>query len=68
MHVTETTLQQLIGGPKRFRVPLFQRTYTGASRLSGVDTLGVSGTTVALGRCLARPRPACGRSNDESRR
>ena len=28
MRVTETTLQQLLGGPKQFRVPLFQRTYT----------------------------------------
>lgn len=28
MRVTETTLQQLLGGAKQFRVPLFQRTYT----------------------------------------
>ena len=28
MQVRETTLQELIGGPKQFRVPLFQRTYT----------------------------------------
>jgi alkylated DNA nucleotide flippase Atl1 len=28
MQVRETSLQELIGGPKQFRVPLFQRTYT----------------------------------------
>ena len=32
MRVTETTLQQLLGGPKQFRVPLFQRTYTWKER------------------------------------
>lgn len=32
MRVTETTLQQLLGGPKQFRVPLFQRTYTWKDR------------------------------------
>lgn len=32
MKVTETTLQQLLGGPKQFRVPLFQRTYTWKER------------------------------------
>ena len=30
--MTETTLQQLLGGPKQFRVPLFQRTYTWKER------------------------------------
>jgi len=32
MRVTETTLQQLLGGAKQFRVPLFQRTYTWKER------------------------------------
>jgi alkylated DNA nucleotide flippase Atl1 len=32
MRVTETTLQELVGGPKQFRVPLFQRTYTWKER------------------------------------
>ena len=32
MRVTETTLQQLLGGPRQFRVPLFQRTYTWKER------------------------------------
>lgn len=32
MHVTETTLQHLLGGQKQFRVPLFQRTYTWTER------------------------------------
>ena len=32
MKVTETTLQQLLGGPKQFRVPMFQRTYTWTER------------------------------------
>jgi len=32
MRVTETSLQQLLGGPKQFRVPLFQRTYTWTER------------------------------------
>lgn len=32
MRVTETTLQELVGGPKQFRVPLFQRTYTWKDR------------------------------------
>jgi alkylated DNA nucleotide flippase Atl1 len=32
MHVTETTIQLLLGGPKQFRVPLFQRTYTWKER------------------------------------
>ena len=35
MRVTETTLQQLLGGPKQFRVPLFQRTYTWTDRDHG---------------------------------
>ena len=32
MQVTETNIQQLLGGPKQFRVPLFQRTYTWKER------------------------------------
>lgn len=32
MRVTETTLQELVGGQKQFRVPLFQRTYTWKER------------------------------------
>jgi alkylated DNA nucleotide flippase Atl1 len=32
VRVTEATLQQLLGGPKQFRVPLFQRTYTWRER------------------------------------
>lgn len=32
MQVRETSLQELIGGPKQFRVPLFQRTYTWEER------------------------------------
>jgi hypothetical protein len=32
VRVTETTLQQLLGGPKKFRVPLFQLTYTWKER------------------------------------
>lgn len=32
MQVRETTLQELLGGSKQFRVPLFQRTYTWRER------------------------------------
>lgn len=32
MKVAETTLQELLGGSKQFRVPLFQRTYTWKER------------------------------------
>jgi len=32
MKVAETTLQELLGGAKQFRVPLFQRTYTWKER------------------------------------
>jgi alkylated DNA nucleotide flippase Atl1 len=32
VRVIEATLQQLLGGPKQFRVPLFQRTYTWRER------------------------------------
>jgi uncharacterized protein with ParB-like and HNH nuclease domain len=32
LQVTETNIQQLLGGPKQLRIPLFQRTYTWSER------------------------------------